>query len=546
MTRAVEDLVPSDAPDEVKRRVVQEPPGRVPVFDPTVGIPVNIAHTGSPEHRLVVLGDSLSHGFQSGSVFHTDISYPAIIAYELGWLDRFRYPHYPGFGGLPLNLELLLRDLEQNLGPRFRPLDWSTWLRVRRFMDDVEDYWERGPGQTASDLASINHCLAVYGWDLRDALERTAQSCGQAIARPSENAFAQLVENANHRAAMRVYPHWSDDTRHMTLFAAAAALGAEHDNATDCGIETLVVFLGSNNALQVITKLKVEWSKDPDRNGKGGFRDLTAKNDYTVWRPEHFAAELKEVVTAVERIEARHVIWCTVPHVTIAPLARGVSNKVTEGSRYYSYYTRPWIGDDDFRSWRDLNITDQHARAVDCAIDMYNEEIQRVVESARRGAGGAPRDWYLLDIAGLLDRLASRRYITDEKARPSWWTAYPLPPELAALDPPLDSQFLAGDGQGGRASGGLFSIDGVHPTTVCYGLIAQEIINIMQRAGVEFRHPNGTPRVGSVSVDFNRLIERDILVRQPPQNLGSGMEALGWVDKRFGWVARALGFSFGR
>lgn len=264
-----------------------------------------------------------------------------------------------------------------------------------------------------------------------------------------------LIEgiNANYRAAMRVYPHWSDDTRGMNLFEAAAALGAEHDNATDCGIETLVVFLGANNALPAITKLKVEWSKDPDRNGKGGFQDLTAKNDYTVWRPEHFAAELKEVVAAVERIEARHVIWCTVPHVTIAPLARGVSNKVTEGSRYYPYYTQPWISDDDFRPWRDLRISDRDARAVDCAIDMYNEEIQRVVESARRGAGGAPRDWYLLDIAGLLDRLASRRYITDRAARPSWWTDYPLPPALAALDPPPDSQFLAGNGQGGRAAG---------------------------------------------------------------------------------------------
>ncbi len=71
-----------------------------------------------------------------------------------------------------------------------------------------------------------------------------------------------------------------------------------------------------------------------------------------MWQPAHFAAELKEVVAAVKQIKARHVIWCTVPHVTIAPIARGVANKVTEGSRYYSYYTRPWISDDDFRYWR--------------------------------------------------------------------------------------------------------------------------------------------------------------------------------------------------
>jgi hypothetical protein len=36
---------------------------------------------------------------------------PAIIAYELGWYEQFRRPSYPGFGGLPLNIEFLLRGL---------------------------------------------------------------------------------------------------------------------------------------------------------------------------------------------------------------------------------------------------------------------------------------------------------------------------------------------------------------------------------------------------------------------------------------------------
>ena len=47
------------------------------------------------------------------------------------------------------------------------------------------------------------------------------------------------------------------------------------------------------------------------------------------------------------------------------------------------------------------------------------------------------------------------------------------------------------DGQGGRAKGGLFSLDGVHPTTVAYGIVAQELITIMQSAGVTFRTPTG-------------------------------------------------------
>jgi hypothetical protein len=95
-----------------------------------------------------------------------------------------------------------------------------------------------------------------------------------------------------------------------------------------------------------------------------------------------------------------------VPHVTIAPVARGVAQRVRPESRFYPYYTRPWISDRDFDPRDDRNIVEQQARAVDSAIDMYNDSIATVVAEAR--AEG--RDWRLVDLAGLLDRLAHRRY----------------------------------------------------------------------------------------------------------------------------------------
>jgi hypothetical protein len=298
-----------------------------------------------------------------------------------------------------------------------------------------------------------------------------------------------------------------------------------------------VVFLGANNALKSVTDLRVAWSQDAD------YADLDKKGAYTVWTPEHFRNELKEVVKAVQAINARHVIWCTVPHVTIVPIARGVGAKIEPGSRYFPFYARPWVKDTDFSAGQDEHLTGKEARAVDCAIDLYNEAIQRVVEQARSAVGVNQKDWYLLDIAGLLDRLASRRYITDPNARPDWWTPYPLPAPIKALDPVPDSLFLTGDGQGGRATGGLFSLDGVHPTTVGYGLIAQEMVNIMRLAGVEFRHENGQPRSDPVGVDFDRLILRDTLIRQPPQNLRAGLDILGWADQTLDWVRRTLTFT---
>lgn len=110
--------------------------------------------------------------WQSCAVFQTGLSYPAIIAHELGWSAHFRQPSYDGAGGLPLNLEMLLRELEEHCG---KDIDWwetpAALFRARRFMDKVEDHWERGAGAAPVSTTAINHNLAVFGWDLRDALE---------------------------------------------------------------------------------------------------------------------------------------------------------------------------------------------------------------------------------------------------------------------------------------------------------------------------------------------------------------------------------------
>lgn len=519
--------LPEGTPDDVVARAEQPP--RVPEFDPTVGIDVHVDRRGTPPHRLVAIGDSLLQGFQSGAVFHTDLSVPAIVAHELGVLPTFRYPRYGGPGGLPLNIELLLRRLEERHGPHPRPWQIPAALfTVRGYMDDVEDYWERGPGATAPVVAGYNHNLSCYGWDLRDALGRTAELCMSAIDTPVDNLLDQIVQNNGDRAALHVYPHWAAPQRSMTLFDAAAALGDDHDDSTDSGIETLVVFLGSNNALRAVTELKVAWSGP-------GYRDLDAKNAYTVWRPEHFDAEYAEIVRAVRGISARHVVLCTVPHVTIAPIARGIGDK--SGTRYFPYYTRPWVDQQHFDAVHDEHITGAQARAVDAAIDHYNDTITAAVADARRDG----LDWYLLDTAGLLERLATRRYIDDVGARPAWWEPYPLPPELAALQPVPDTRFLTADGAGGRGAGGLFSLDGVHPTTVGYGILAQELTRVMVAAGVEFRGPNGTVRADP-SVDFDRLIRLDTLIRTPPQNIDSTLSVLGWADEALDVFRRILHF----
>jgi hypothetical protein len=518
---APSELRDPDTPEEV----VISTSARAPQTDPTLGIRAGAATRGTPTHRLVTIGDSLTQGFQSGAIFKTDISYPALIAHELGLVgDAFRFPTFEGFGGIGLNVEALVRELEDRYGPQV------SWYEVpvalehsRTFLRQNEDYWERGQGAEVPRSPNINHNLAVFGWDLRDVLERTFDVC-YAEMQPAKRQFVPNVENGNDQAALRTLPSGDAHLRGLTGPSSAAELAAagtiESPGEGD-GIETLIVFVGANNALSSVTHFEVKWSDD-------GYDDLKRKDAYNVWRPSHFAAEFDLLAGALEPVRARHVIWATVPHVTVIPLAHGVgTDKQRPGSRYFLYYTWPWIADKSFHPRSDPHLTHQQARAIDSAIDMYNDHICDRIAAARRSG----RDWYVLDLAGVLDRLAYRRYMHDAAARPDWWTPYALPQEVEKLG--LDSRFFESD-VSGILQGGLFALDGVHPTTAGYGIVAQEFVNVMHLAGVAFPQvDDANPRSGAPRVNWERIIERDTLVSSPPASLAHDLRLVAGIDEAF-------------
>lgn len=510
-----------------------------PITDSTLGIPVNISRIGTPRNRLVAIGDSVTQGFKSGGIFDTKLSYPAIIAREMGW-NSFRYPTYDGpEDGLPLNIERLADDLQDSFGDSINWLDFLPGLlTLLKNLRKSEDYWERGEGSVYPINEQINHNLAVYGWDLRNTLSRDADICIDVLKQnpPKNNFFRFTVDHHNERAAIRVLNSARDHQgKALTPLQAAAALGDEGtiESREGEGIETLIVFIGANNALGSILTFNVVWSDV-------GYDDMDQNNKYTVWRPTHFKAELDLIVAEVKKIRARHVIFGTVPHVTIVPFARGVGGKVNDNSRFFPYYTVFWIKDKDFDPNKHPRITEAEARAIDSAIDQYNEYITDAVRQARLEG----KDWYLFEASGLLDRLASRRYLEHPNARPSWWEevggAYKLPPELQALSPVPNSRFFRSESNG-RTQGGLFSLDGIHPTTIGYSIIAQEIIKIMQLAGVKFYEMDGkTERTGEIQVDFDRAIAEDSLISSPPRNTASIEDTIGSIDKHFNILSDIL------
>lgn len=109
---------------------------------------------------------------------------------------------------------------------------------------------------------------------------------------------------------------------------------------------------------------------------------------------------------------------------------------------------------------------------------------------------------------------------------------------MQALDPVPDTRFFTG-GASGRTAGGLFSLDGIHPTTITYGLMAQEFMDVMLEAGVRFHGQDGsTPRATPVGVDWGRLISCDTLISHPPRSLTSDLSLIGWLDERLDIISR--------
>lgn len=520
-------------PREVQIR--DEP--RRPESDPTLGIAVAAAAPTRPaRHRLVTVGDSLTHGFMSGAIHRTDLSWPAIAAFELGLTAKqFTFPTYEwptGPGGLPVDLERLAREFERRFGSKLDLLEGvraAPWLR--HHMDAIEDHWERGPGSREPADGAPFHNLAVYGWDVLDPLVATEARVERRLAaRPTDDFVGQLVEHHMARAAWPVLHRAAGGDPHRTVLDSVAGL------AEDEGIETLVVVLGSNNALGSVVSLEIAWT--PASYAKMTLAQRRdARAGVTLWRPSAFRADWADLVARLRTIPAQHVVVATIPSVTIAPIARGTHGKVRPDSRYFPYYTRPWITDEDFDPKHDPHLLEDEIRAIDSAIDAYNETIIDSVRAARQEG----LDWYLFDMGGLLDRLATRRYVASPWARPPWWEPYELPAALRRLDPVPTTRFFRA-GPDGRTEGGLFSLDGVHPTTIGYGILAQEVIAVLRLAGVEFVDRHGARRTDPVEVDFERLVRADTLISDPPAAITSSLGLLGWLDDRLDWVTRFLPF----
>lgn len=449
------------------------------------------------KHKLVVVGDSLSQGFKNGGIYRTDINFPSLVARCFNTDINFEQPRFTAQAGIPLNLEMLVRGLSDDFGDT---ITWNQYIpaasHMIRTLKRIKKYWEGGLKDLSINRHHPYHNQSVWGFAINDSWLVNEENSQTYIQNHRErvNIFDMLPEHSMYTTARLVLnPSLKEKTN----------LNNQLDNACyfkeNGGIENLIVCLGHNNVIGAVTNLNLAWSEAEDIATFPGLRKST------VYRPEHFEESYRNLAKRVSKLKAKRIFVPTIPYVTIPPVCRGVNSDLSSKRLgYFDYYTRFWIWDEDFDPGRHPHLTKDEAIQLDFAVDEYNEIIRQVAREY---------DWHVVPMAKHVAGMARRR-LGGEILRdfpPGLARALKNHPNTAHLvdqdeNVLLSTDFLRLNKEGKIYKGGIFSLDGLHPTTIAYGLIANVYFRCMVEAGVEFEKP----------IDWDFVVQEDTLINNPP------------------------------
>lgn len=463
-----------------------------------------------PKHKLAVIGDSLSQGFNNGGIYRTDISFPAFIASCFEPQITFDQPNFTAQAGIPVNLEVLIRGLSDKFED---DIDWKEYLPATAYtistLKRIKKYWEGGMKNLAVHRALPYHNQSVWGFAINDSWIVTEEKSREYIANNKESfsVFGVLPEHAKYTTSRLVLnPSLEAEHQQNTQIKNIELLQA------DGGVENLIVCLGHNNGLGAVVNLNLKWSEPEDLIA------FTANRKHSIYRPEHFEIEYRALAERISNIGVKRVFVPTIPYPTIPPVVRGVNSDFSKKSfGYFDYYTRFWIWDEDFNPEKHPHLTKDEAIQIDLTIDEFNRIIRKIAKEY---------GWFVVPVAKNVAGMANRRlgggllrgfpaeFVEALKRNPK--TTHLVNEKNEAT---LTTEYLRLNEENKIYKGGIFSLDGLHPTTIGYGLMAGVYYQTMVQAGVKFKK----------KIDWDYIISQDSLITNPPIFLGELRSVLGFL-----------------
>jgi len=456
--------------------------------------------------RLFTIGDSLSAGFMSAATARTDLSFSTLLAAKLGLTPQVEY-HFPTWpdDGMPVNIERVLRGLNARYGSDISGFEWFTVVQtVASALNPVEDYYERGPGaadKPTPDGRAFYDNVAVAGYQVADAWLVTPELCKQYLAAPPSDDFLSGPDRSFHRVALKVLNPSLDPA-----YDQYSQLDWLRHHATSEGVDNVLLWLGANNALGTVLTLKIVPTRpDVDPPPHTLSYAERAAHGWNLWHPDHFRLELHELLDRMDEIMQHnvsanwHVMMANIPLVTIAPVAKGVGdtsviNREGRDLIYYKYYTYfPFEEQFALDTGRFLSMQD--AVHIDDTIRAFNTIIAEEA-SARNQAFGSDR-YLVVDMANALNDLAYKRNAGDPP--------YVFPSYFDFVYPKVNTKYYHADQTGHLTQGGLFTLDGVHPSPIAHGLLAYEFLKVMQPAGI----------VPDTDLPWSSIFGNDLLYNKP-------------------------------
>ncbi len=460
--------------------------------------------------RLFTIGDSVSQGFIHGGAARTETAFSTLLAEALG-ISGYQYLDW-GANKLKVDLEIVLRYLQEKRGNDIAGLEWvAAAFDINHVLDGWEEYFERGQGKLGLPISSPQpffHNVAVEGMTVADAWSVTPELCTQMVNSNPDSKKDDLVGVASesfYRNAYRVLnPHA------LPAHNTKSPLDWLSYHCANGGVENLVLWLGANNALGTVIGLNVKQTPGDGTTAINANRKT--RETWNLWHPRDFEAEFSLLMAKVDEAVGEnaaqdcHVFVGTVPLVTIAPLTKGIgearivpdpSGRTDRQFRYYQDYTYFFLSE-PLATKMNAKLSFPDALFIDKTIIEFNNIIIRLTEAANLKADNPRVKYHIVPISDCLTDMAWKRN--------SGSPTYKYPPEFQWLYPPVDSKYYDVDPKGKQVAGGLFGLDGVHPSVIGQGLIAHEFLKAMQAAG---------RAAGGIAIPWPQVFSSDSLRTNP-------------------------------